>query len=103
MEGTSAHALLLAALRAALSAMDSTSPNSHSVIEALRCAEASYVLTLEPENRVRRAVLLRLCADHLRLASAATRQAAENRALESARRAMTAALFEYGQSRMPRS
>jgi hypothetical protein len=101
MEYLPADKLLVSELRSALRAMSSTSPNYGPVIEALRCAEASRKLTAKPIDRERRLQLLRLSAGHLRLASARTACSAENYALESARRAMTAALFECSQQQRP--
>jgi hypothetical protein len=97
MEHAAANTLVVSELRSALSVMSSTSPNYGQVIEALWCAEASRDLVLEPTDRARRMRLLRRSADYLRLASARTACSAENQALESARWAMTAALFEYSQ------
>jgi hypothetical protein len=97
MEHLRANALLVSELRSALSAMSATSPNHGNVSEALRCAEATCEITLDATHRDRRMRFLRLSADHLRLANARTASSAENQALESARRAMTMALFECSQ------
>jgi hypothetical protein len=101
MEYVPADTLLVSELRSALSAMSSTSPNYGQVIEALRFAEAGRHIKLGPMHCERRMRFLRLSAGHLRLASARTACVAENQALESARRAMTAALFECSQQQRP--
>jgi hypothetical protein len=101
MEYLPADTLLVTELRSALSAMTAASPNYEQVMEALRFAEASRKITLGPSNRERRMRFLRVSAGHLRLASARTACVAENDALESARRAMTVALFECSQQQRP--
>lgn len=94
MEGAAAHAVLLFALRRALNVMPTTSPNYGAASEALRCTESCRTLGLESVDRARRLILLRLAADHLRAANVMTNRAAENEALEAARRAMSAALLD---------
>src|SRR5689334_5645518 len=95
MEASSAHALLLIELQAALTAMGATSPNYASVTAALRCAEESKAVARTPHDHELRTELLRRSAYHLRLAYTRTACVAENDALEMARRLMTATFMEY--------
>jgi len=91
MQETTPQDILLHTLHCALETMPPSSGNRASLLQAIRYAQRSFAA---PDNGQRR-TFLRLASAHLKQADKDGEFADEQTALSNARRAMTAALFEY--------